>query len=76
MRQSEFSLLYAYLYNNQIELEREVQQMQTNLRYRQIDVTDCFELACAEERLNTFKQISADIRSLLNMFDKKCKEME
>ncbi|MBR1431643.1 hypothetical protein [Ruminococcus sp.] len=50
--------------------------MQTNLRYRQIDVTDCFELACAEERLNTFKQISADIRSLLNVFDKKCKEME
>ena len=76
MRQNEFSLLYSYLYNNQIELEREVQQMQINLRYRRIDVTDCFELACAMERLNTFKQVSEDIRSLLNVFDKKCKEME
>lgn len=74
MRQSEFSLLYAYLYNNQLELEQEVKQMQTNIRYRRIDETDCFELACAIERLNTFKQVSEDIRSMLSIFDKKCKK--
>ncbi len=71
MNNHEFSILYAYLYNNQVELEKEVQQLQTNLRYRSIDVTDCVELACAMERLNTFKEVSQDIRSLLNIFDKK-----
>ncbi|MCR4640171.1 hypothetical protein [Ruminococcus sp.] len=48
--------------------------MQTNIRYRRIDETDCFELACAIERLNTFKQVSEDIRSMLGIFDKKCKK--
>lgn len=71
MNNHEFSILYAYLYNNQLELEKEVQQLQTNLRYRNIDVTDCVELACAMERLNTFKEVSEDIRSLLNIFDKR-----
>lgn len=70
MNNHEFSILYAYLYNNQVELEKEVQQLQTNLRYRSIDVTDCIELACTMERLNTFKEVSQDIRSLLNIFDK------
>lgn len=71
MRQNEFSLLYSYLYNNKVQYEREVQQLQTNLRYRSIDVTDCIELACALERLNTFNHVSNDIVSLLSIFDKK-----
>lgn len=76
MRQSEFSLIYSYLYNNLLQCEDTVRQLQTNIRYRKIDVTDCFELACAMERLNTFRQVSDDLRAILNIFDRKVKEYE
>ena len=76
MKQSEFNVLYSYLYNNVTELEDTVRQLQINIRYRHIDVTDCFELACAIERLNTFRQVSDDIRKLLYVFDRKANEYE
>ena len=41
--------------------------MQTNLRYREIDVVDCFELALAVERYNTFKETTNQIKSLLKI---------
>ena len=66
MNQKEISLLYSYIYHNQIELENEVKQLQTNIRFRRIDITDCIELACALQRLETFKEITKHIRILLN----------
>ena len=76
MRQSEFVMLYSYLYNNQIELEETVKQMQSNIRFRRIDITDLVELICAQERLDTFIQVSNDIRSMLTIFDKKWNDIE
>lgn len=67
MKRKELSLLYNYIYNNRYNLEDELKQLQTNLRYRSIDVVDCSELICAMERYNTFMQVSKDIMSLLNM---------
>ena len=76
MRQREFVMLYSYLYNNQIELEETVKQMQSNIRFRRIDITDLVELICAQERLDTFIQVSNDIRSMLTIFDKKWNDIE
>lgn len=67
MRQNEVKLLYSYLYNNQLRYENDVHQLQRNIRYRRIDVVDCMELACALERLNTFAEVSKDIRTLLHI---------
>ena len=76
MRQREFVMLYSYLYNNQIKLEETVKQMQSNIRFRRIDITDLVELICAQERLDTFIQVSNDIRSMLTIFDKKWNDIE
>lgn len=70
MKHTELSLLYAYMCNNRNRLEEEVRELQTNLRFRKIGVADCIELASALERLDTFKQVTKDIRILLKMCDK------
>lgn len=70
MRKTELSLLYSYICNQQSRYEQEIQQLQTNLRYRKIDTVDCFELMCCIERYNTFMQISRDILQLLNIVEK------
>lgn len=69
MKQSELSLLYSYIYNNRLMLKNEVRTMQANLRYREIDVIDCLELALAVERYNTFKETTNQIKLLLKMED-------
>lgn len=67
MKQSELTLFYSYIYNNRVRLKNDIRQMQTNLRYREIDVVDCIELALAVERYNTFKETTNQIKSLLNL---------
>lgn len=67
MRKFEIELLYKYFYNNRVRYENDVRQLQQNIRYRHIDVVDCFELACAIERLETFIQTSSDVMQLLKM---------
>lgn len=73
MTKNEIEMLYSYLYNNSVQYENDVQQLQTNLRYRRIDILDCLELICTIERRNMFTQISKDIRNLLQLYDKKNK---
>lgn len=70
MRKTELSLLYSYICNQQSSYEQEIQQLQTNLRYRKIDIVDCFELMCCIERYNTFMKISRDVLQLLNIVEK------
>lgn len=65
MRQKEIDLLYQYLWNRFTFLEQDVQQLQQNVRYRHIDAVDCLELCLALERLNAFKEFSADVRAIL-----------
>lgn len=67
MKQSELSLLYSYIYNNRLMLKNEVRTMQANLRYREIDVIDCLELALAVERYNTFIETTNQIKILLKL---------
>lgn len=71
MKEKEIDLLFAYIYNNRMRLEDEVSQLQANIRFRKIDSVDCIELMLATERLNTFKEVTKDIRMLLGLCDKK-----
>ena len=70
MRHTEFSMIYSYLYNNQIRLEDTVKQLQANVRFRKIDITDCVELLCAQSRLELFNDVVHDLHSILNIFNK------
>ena len=65
MTEHERILIYSYIYNNVQLLENEVQQLQSNLRYRRIDTVDCFELALALQRLETFREVTEHILYLL-----------
>ena len=67
MTQKELHLLLAYIYNNRCQLEEEVRQLQTNVRFRRIDIADCVELACAIQRLETFKEVTGHILTLLKI---------
>lgn len=60
-------LLLAYFYNNRCRLEDEVKQLQTNVRFRKIDITDCVELACAIQRLETFSEVTRHVLALLKI---------
>lgn len=59
----------AYIYNNQVRLEDNVRQLQANVRFRRIDLTDCFELLVAQTELETFKEVTNQIRLLLKLED-------
>ena len=67
MTQDEMSLLYRYIYNNRVELEHHVRQLQNNIRFRDIDIADCVELICALQRLETFKEVTEHILLLLKL---------
>lgn len=60
-------ILLSYIYNNRCRLEDEVRQLQTNLRFRRIDIADCVELACALQRLETFKEVSAHVLTIMKL---------
>lgn len=67
MTQKEIMLLCSYIYNNRVDLEREVRQLQNNIRFRNVDVADCMELICALQRLETFKETTDHIMHLLKL---------
>ncbi len=60
-------LLLAYFYNNRCRLEDEVKQLQTNIRFRKVDISDCVELACAIQRLETFSEVTRHVLALLKI---------
>lgn len=67
MTQKEMTLLCSYVYNNRIQLEHEVHQLQNNIRFRKIDVADCMEMICALQRLETFIEVTNHIMLLLKL---------
>lgn len=67
MRQSEKDLITRYIYNNRVRLENNVHQLQSNIRFRNIDTVDCIELMLAQQELETFKEITKHIRLLLKL---------
>ena len=67
MTQKEMMLLCGYIYNNRVQLEHEVHQLQNNIRFRRIDVADCVEMICALQRLDTFIETTNHIMILLKL---------
>lgn len=65
MTEKEKILLFSYVYNNTLQLENDVKQLQSNIRFRRIDTPDIFELLVAQLRLEMFKEISENILALI-----------
>ena len=67
MTRIEKELLYSYFYNNLCRMENEVKQLQFNIRFRKIDSSDCLELLIATVQLDTFRETTRHIISLLDI---------
>lgn len=50
-----------------VRLEDTVKQLQNNVRYRRIDSIDCIELLMAQQELETFKEVTKHIKTLLKI---------
>lgn len=70
MNQKELSLLYSYILNNELRLKDEINTRQAHLRFREVSVTDCIELAFLINQYDTFKETTNHIRILLNLEEK------
>lgn len=68
MTKKEMTALLSYLYTTQCRLESDLDQQQSNVRFRKPSITDCVELIYAIAYHDSFKQTSADIRSLLKLY--------
>lgn len=67
MTEKEKELLLAWLVNQELRIEEEVKQSQQNLRFRKIDIVDCFDLAILQQRLYDFQEFSLTVIRLLNI---------
>lgn len=65
MTEHERILLYSYIYNNIQQLENDVKQLQSNVRFRRIDTADCMELMIALTQLETFREVAEHILCIL-----------
>lgn len=65
--QKQKDLWNEYKYNRGEYLRQDIRQLQQNIRYRDIDVVDCIELALALERLNTFNQVCKSVEVFLKL---------
>lgn len=67
MTNQEKELLLSWVVNEEIRLSDEVSQLRQNLRFRKIDLLDCFELAIAMQRYSDFTEFSLILLRLLHI---------
>ena len=59
-------ILHAYLYNQSVYLKQDIDQLQENIRYRNISDVDCLELIIAKARYDMFMQVYTDIAHIFD----------
>ena len=67
MTQKQRDIFACYVLNQRDTLEKDIEQLQSNLRFRKISQIDCLELVIALERLNTFNDVVRDVNSILKV---------
>lgn len=67
MTEREKELLLSWIVNEESRLEDDVSELRSRVRYRRIDVSDCFELALALERLDDFREFALIVLRLLHL---------
>ncbi len=67
MTQKEIDLLMAWLVNEDLRLDEELQNYQQRIRFRKTDINDCLELALLKCKAESFYDFSLTIIRLLNL---------
>lgn len=68
MTLKEKELILSWIVNEEGRLEDDVIELRNRLRFRRIDISDCFELALALQRLENFRDFSLIVLRLLHMY--------
>ncbi len=76
MRKGESISLVQYLYATEQKLENAVSDCSYRYVRRNLDSIDLLEEIIAKERLNCFRELSADILSILKLTEKEYFESE
>lgn len=67
-------ILIEYFYNQSIFLKQDIDQLQENIRYRNISDVDCFELIIAIARYTAFLDFSREVKHILGLNHKSPKQ--
>lgn len=67
MTQREKDLLWAWIINEQGRIENELQELRNRIRFRRIDISDNFEMALLQQRLEDFRDFALILIRLLNL---------
>lgn len=67
MTEKERELLKSWLLNEDMRIDNEIMELKSRLRYRNIDIVDCIELALLINRYQDFRQFSSVVERLLNL---------
>ena len=67
MTQKQRDLFSCYVLNQRENLENDIEQLQSNIRFRRVSQVDCLELIIAKERLNAFNDFVRDVNCILKI---------
>lgn len=59
-------MLHAYFYHQSAFLKADIDQLQENIRYRNISDVDCLELIIAKARYDMLMQVYTDVASIFD----------
>lgn len=67
MTEKEKELFLSWVVNEETRLENELIELRNRIRFRQIDISDCFELALSLQRLEDFREFALISLRLLHL---------
>lgn len=67
MTSREKELLLSWITNEETRLENEIIEARNKIRFRSIDITDCFELALLLQRLSDFRDFALILIRLIHL---------
>ena len=67
MTQKQRSIYGEYVLNERTRMEKEIEQLQQNIRFRDVSQLDCLELIIAKERYNSFCEFVRHINAIMQV---------
>lgn len=67
MTKNEKEIISSWICNEELRLSDELHELRNNLRFRRIDVADCFDLALSQQRYTDFCDFALILTRLLHL---------
>lgn len=67
MTEKEKELLLAWIVNEQLRLDQELNELRNRIRFRRIDISDNVEMMLLQQRLQDFEEFASVLMRLLHL---------